>query len=292
MPLPKPHLPGNILRTKDRRPTRTAYALPTLFTAGNILLGYLAIVNAIKGALLVQAGQAGHVQEWENAAKMIGIAVALDGLDGRIARMTGTVSDFGREIDSLADVVTFGIAPAVLAVVWGVLFVNPLPEELGRAGYFFAFIFLLCGALRLARFNVTLNPVPKNPVNPDRKYFVGLPIPAAAGFVSAIIYAYDAVPLRNWVFSSVWVGLVAALGLLMVSMWRYRSFKDLDLLRPRTPLMFLATATTLFLVWNYSKPALLTLAVAYVSSGILVRIGGLMRRYLRRSPRPQEPSAS
>src|ERR1017187_559070 len=167
-------------RSPSRRPRRAAYALPTLFTARNIFLGFIAIIRAIEGALLGATGQLGNNPHFEVAAKAIGVAVVLDGLDGRIARMTNTVSDFGREMDSLADVITFGIAPAVLAFTWGVQFVKGggfLPDH--RAGYFMAFLFLVCVAARLARFNVQTNPVPKNPGRPDRKYFVGLPIPAA-----------------------------------------------------------------------------------------------------------------
>ncbi len=128
--------------------------------------------------------------------------MVLDGLDGRIARLTNTVSDFGREMDSLADVITFGIAPAVLAYCWGVQLVGPAGFLLDhRAGYFIAFLFLLCGSARLARFNVQTNPVPKNPGRPDRKYFVGLPIPAAAAMVAAVVYAADSIPLTWYGFS-------------------------------------------------------------------------------------------
>src|SRR5215472_544939 len=214
-------------RSPARRPRRAAYALPTLFTAGNIFLGFIAIIRSIEGALLGAAGNHGSNPHFEVAAKAIGVAVVLDGLDGRIARMTNTVSAFGRELDSLADVITFGIAPAVLAYCWGVHFVTPGGFLLDhRAGYFFAFLFLLCGAARLARFNVQTNPVPKNPGRPDRKYFVGLPIPAAAAIVSAVVYASDCVPLQWWVFSTLWLALLAALSFLMVSTWRYPSFKE------------------------------------------------------------------
>src|SRR5580693_9878345 len=190
-------------RPPTRRPRRAAYALPTLFTAGNIFLGFIAIVRAVEGTLLASTGQLGPNPHFEVAAKAIGAAVVLDGLDGRIARMTNTVSAFGREMDSLADVITFGIAPAVLAYTWGVQLVGPAGFLLDhRAGYFIAFVFLLCGAARLARFNVQTNPVPKNPGRPDRKYFVGLPIPAAAGLVAAIVYATDSVPLQWWILSA------------------------------------------------------------------------------------------
>ena len=182
-------------RSPERRPRRAAYALPTFFTAGNIFLGYLAVLRSFRGAMAAASGDpAGAANHFTIAAIAIVAAVFLDGLDGRIARMTNTVSDFGREIDSLADVISFGIAPAVLAYAWGVQFVDTslaqsVRHQLFECGYFVAFLFLLCGAARLARFNVQRNPIPKNPGKPDRKYFVGLPIPAAAGMVAAVVYA-------------------------------------------------------------------------------------------------------
>src|SRR5215472_10036977 len=223
-------------RSPARRPRRAAYALPTLFTAGNIFLGFIAIIRSIEGALLGAAGNHGSNPHFEVAAKAIGVAVVLDGLDGRIARLTNTVSDFGREMDSLADVITFGIAPAVLAYTWGVQFVVPggLIQD-HRLGYFLAFVFLLCGAARLARFNVQTNPVPKNPGRPDRKYFVGLPIPAAAAMVAAVVYACESEPLQWWIYSALWLALLGLLSFLMVSTWRYPSFKQVNLMGPRSP---------------------------------------------------------
>jgi CDP-diacylglycerol--serine O-phosphatidyltransferase len=276
----------------ERRPRKAAYALPTLFTSANIFLGFYAILETFKGALLAGRGEFGTNTHFMAAAVAIGWAVACDGLDGRIARMTNTVSDFGREMDSLADVITFGIAPAVLAFAWGIQFVEPplqgvVIEHLRRAGYFLAFLYLLCGAARLARFNVTANPVPKNPGRPDRKYFVGMPIPAAAGTVASVVYAADGVPVRFWVFAAGWLGLVALLAFLMVSTWRYASFKDINLLRPRSPLSVVFFGTLIYLIWHYSQPVLLGLSIAYMLSGILVRLGGLLRR--RVPPQSPEP---
>ncbi len=276
-------------RSPSRRPRRAAYALPTLFTAGNIFLGFIAIIRAIEGALFGATGQLGQNPNFEVAAKAIGVAVVLDGLDGRIARMTNTCSDFGREMDSLADVITFGIAPAVLAFTWGILFVKGggfLPDH--RAGYFIAFLFLLCGAVRLARFNVQTNPVPKNPGRPDRKYFVGLPIPAAAALVAAIVYASDSVPLESWIFSAAWLALLALLSFLMVSTWRYPSFKEISLTGPRSPLTVILFGALIYLIWNYSQPVLLTISSLYVATGIAIRAGGIIRRRFRpHPPRPQ-----
>jgi CDP-diacylglycerol--serine O-phosphatidyltransferase len=271
--------------TGDRPRPRAAYALPTLFTAGNIFLGFLSITRSLQGALLAASGDHGPNTHFAIAALAIGWAFVLDGLDGRIARLTNTVSDFGREMDSLADVITFGLAPAVLAFSWGVqipaLTDGPFHDQLRQLGYFISFLFLLCGAARLARFNIQKNPMPKNPGRPDRKYFVGLPIPAAAAMVASVVYAVDGAPVQNWLASLLWLGLLALLSFLMVSTWRYQSFKDVQLLRPRSPLTVVLWGSLIYLLWTYTDPVLLALAVAYVSSGILVRIGGIIRRRFR-----------
>jgi CDP-diacylglycerol--serine O-phosphatidyltransferase len=268
---------------------RAAYALPTLFTAGNILLGFVSIMRSVQGALLTGAASTGSNPHFEMAAILIGWAVVLDGLDGRIARLTNTASEFGREMDSLADVITFGIAPAVLAFLWGV---QPaigtvdatFRDHVGRIGFFIPFLFLLCGAARLARFNIQKNPVPKNPGRPDRKYFVGLPIPAGAALVAAIVLASDGTPILVWPLMVAWLGLLALLSFLMVSTWRYQSFKDMQLLRPRSWLTFVLGGSLVYLLWSYTRPVLLAIMTVYVASGIAVRIGGIVRRRLRHSP--------
>src|ERR1044071_5859032 len=278
-------------RSPDPRPRRAAYALPTLFTAGNIFLGYISILRSFKGAIAAASNPGLAPEHFAIAAKAIGAAVFLDGLDGRIARMTNTTSDFGREMDSLADVISFGIAPAVLAFAWGVQFVDPSigPYWLGRltnAGYFIAFLFLLCGAARLARFNIQKNPIPKNPGRPDRKYFVGLPIPAAAAMVCAVVYYTDAEPIAWWPLSLAWLALLLLLGFLMVSTWRYYSFKGVNLTKPYTPLLIIVLGGLIYAIWNYSQVVLLAMAGSYVASGIVIRIGGIVRRRLRHTPHP------
>ena len=278
-------------KSPDRRPRRAAYALPTLFTAGNIFLGFLSILASFRGAMMAAVGGAGAAEQFGVAAKAIGAAVVLDGLDGRIARMTNTTSDFGREMDSLADVVSFGMAPAVLAFSWGVQFLGPgmgdkIRSQIFNAGYFISFLFLLCGAARLARFNVQKNPIPKNPGRPDRKYFVGLPIPAAAAMVAAVVWAFGAEPLAWWPASVVWLGLLLLLGFLMVSTWRYYSFKGINLSKPYTPLIIIVVGAVIYGLWNYSQPMWLALAGGYVASGIVIRIGGAIRRRLRHASAP------
>jgi CDP-diacylglycerol--serine O-phosphatidyltransferase len=276
-------------RSPDRRPRRAAYALPTLFTAGNIFLGYISILRSFRGAMLAAAGAPGASDHFSIAARAIGAAVFLDGLDGRIARMTNTTSDFGREMDSLADVISFGLAPAVLAFAWGVQFIDPsltptIRGQIFNAGYFIAFLFLLCGAARLARFNIQKNPVPKNPGRPDRKYFVGLPIPAAAAMVAAVVYSLDAEPLVWWPASVVWLALLLLLGFLMVSTWRYYSFKGINLNKAYSPLIIILLGGLIYFTWNYSEIVFVLLAVTYVGSGILIRVGGIVRRRLRHAP--------
>src|SRR5215470_2443992 len=231
-------------RSPDRRPRRAAYALPTLFTAGNIFLGYISILRSFKGAMLAATNAGGAPEHFAIAAKAVGGAAFLDMLDGRIARMTNTTSEFGREMDSLADVISFGLAPAVLAFAWGVQFVDPgggpaFRKHLFDAGYFIAFLFLICGAARLARFNIQKNPIPKNPGRPDRKYFVGLPIPAAAALVGAVVYAADSQPIAWWPLSLAWLALLLLLGFLMVSTWRYYSFKGINLNKAYSPLIII-----------------------------------------------------
>ena len=269
----------------ERRPRRAAYALPTLFTAGNIFLGYIAILRAFRGAMLASAGAPGASDHFMVAAQAIGAAVFLDGLDGRIARMTNTTSDFGREMDSLADVISFGLAPAVLAYAWGLEFLSELNGrilgEIHNAGYFISFLFLLCGAVRLARFNVQKNPIPKNPGRPARKYFVGLPIPAAAAMVASIVFAASGEPITWWPIAAAWLALLALLGFLMVSTWRYYSFKGISLSKPYTPLLLILLGGFIYGMWNYAQLMLLAMSTAYVGSGIAIRLGGVIRRRMR-----------
>lgn len=281
-------------KSPDRRPRKAAYALPTLFTAGNIFLGYISILRSFQGSMLASTNPASAGDHFVLAAQAIGAAVFLDGLDGRIARMTNTTSDFGREMDSLADVVSFGMAPAVLAFAWGVQSISPaigekLRGQIFNAGYFFAFLFLLCGACRLARFNIQKNPIPKNPGRPDRKYFVGLPIPAAAALVGAVVFAADGVPLEWWPLSVAWLCLLFLLGFLMVSTWRYYSFKGISMSKPYTPLILVLLGGLITAIWYFPQPLLLGMAASYVASGILIRAGGIIRRRLRHAPPPPTP---
>ncbi len=274
-----------------RSPPRAAYALPTLFTAGNIFLGFFSVLRSVQGAASLTTPNAA-AENFAFAAKAIGLAIILDGLDGRIARLTHTTSDFGKEMDSISDVVSFGIAPAVLAYVWGVQFLPSAPaamsDHLSRAGKVVAFLFLLCGSLRLARFNVQKNPKPKNPGRPNRSYFVGLPIPAAAGLVAAIVYAADGDPIVWLPLNIAWLALLTLLSWLMVSTWRYYAFKDNTFLKPRSSLTIIVLGGMVVLIGFWSQPVLLIIAGGYALSGVFLRMGGLFRRF-RRSRRPPLP---
>lgn len=282
----------NAASARKKTPPRAAYALPTLFTAGNIFLGYLCILRTIQGALIYNSNPTLAAADFDVAAKTIGFSFILDGLDGRIARMTNTTSEFGKELDSLADIISFGIAPAILAYVWGVQFApadwgHVGLDQIQRIGKFVSFLFLVCGAARLARFNITKNPIPRNPGRPDRKYFVGLPIPAAAGLVAAVVHASDNYPITNIWLSSAWMALLAGLAFLMVCTWRYWSFKELNLHRPRSPLILVLICAAIYAVWDRSQPVLLIAAGSYVASGVITRIAGAIRRRIA----PKKPAA-
>jgi CDP-diacylglycerol---serine O-phosphatidyltransferase len=160
---------------------------------------------------------------------------------------------------------------------------SAVETHLDRAGYLVSFFYLLCGAVRLARFNVQTNPMPKNPGRPDRKYFVGLPIPAGAGFIATVVYM-DAAPVRSFSFSVFWLILIVIVSLLMVSTWRYPSFKQVSITKPRTPLTVLVVAGVAFLISQWSQPVLLIAACAYLLSGIIIRIGGIVRRHRKSRP--------
>jgi CDP-diacylglycerol--serine O-phosphatidyltransferase len=271
------------------------YILPSVFTAANVLLGYYAILQVIHGTIqyaIAHATQTPVQEAWHfnNAAKAIGFAVLFDGLDGRIARMTNTTSDFGRELDSLADVITFGLAPAILAYAWGFRQISldvsrqDLTTLLPRLGAIASFLFLIAGASRLARFNITANPQPSNPGRPDRKYFVGMPIPAGAGVIAAVVHFKEGQALTWWVGSVAWLVLLVTASYLMVSTWRFYSFKDINF-RARQPFQVIILLCLLVAaIWFFSEKVLFVIALTYMFSGIFWRLQWIFRR--KRNPPP------
>jgi len=281
--------------TRSRRSAarpRGMYLLPSLFTAGNIGAGYFSITQTIAAL----SGSAQSHLDW--AAIAILFAIPFDALDGRIARMTDTCSDFGRELDSLADIITFGVAPSLLAFVWGFHFlpdsVNAqLRIHLVQAGAFICFLFLLSGASRLARFNISHDPQPRNPGRPDRKYFVGMPIPAAAGLLAATVHLCFGLPVEEWWFSIFWLCLVGLAGFLMVSTWRFWSAKEINLSRRHPFQLLVILAMVAYVVVWYSQVTLFLVALAYMFSGIWARAAYSWSRRRRRRPLLEEaPSHS
>jgi CDP-diacylglycerol--serine O-phosphatidyltransferase len=274
------------------RVRRGMFLLPSLFTAGSIGAGYFAITQTIDSVSANGTGTSG-AQHLDWAAIAICLAIPFDALDGRIARMTHTTSDFGKELDSLADAITFGVAPCLLAFVWGF---HSLPVEirpdLQRAilqiGSFVCFLFLLCGASRLARFNISHDPLPRNPGRLDRKYFVGMPIPAAAGMIAATVHCCYGFPIPYWWLAVLWIGLVGLLGFLMVSRWRFWSGKEINFSR-RQPFQLLALlAIVLFVLIKFSSGALFFVALAYMFSGIWARAAYSWSRRRRHMHRDEE----
>jgi CDP-diacylglycerol---serine O-phosphatidyltransferase len=267
---------------RTRRMRKGMYILPSLFTTGNMAAGFYAILEVV---------HATAVTSWhlDNAAKAIGFAVLFDGLDGRVARMTGTSSDFGKELDSLADVITFGVAPAMLAWTWGfhlmpTVALTDWNIKLTQLGAIASFLFLMAGASRLARFNITTNPQPSNPGRPGKKYFVGMPIPAGAGVIAAVVHFVSGTPLESWYTAMTWLAMVAAVGYLMVSTWRFYSFKDIDFGARRPFRLIILFGALLAAIWFFSKPVLFAIALLYTFSGVFWRLQWIFRR--RQQPPP------
>ena len=279
-------------RDTDRprgRMRKGMYILPSLFTTANIAAGFFAIIETTRATL-------DEPQHLDFAAMAIGFAVFFDGLDGRIARMTHTESDFGKELDSLADVVTFGVAPALLAWMWG-FHMLPLalaPElrlKITQLGTIACFAFLMAGASRLARFNITSNPQPSNPGRPGKKYFVGMPIPAGAGVIAAVVHFCQGEPIVSWGTSISWLLMVMVVGYLMVSTWRFYSFKDIDF-RSRHPFRLIILIGVLIASIRYfSGPVLFGISILYMASGVLWRLQWIFRRKTPPAP-PPSPEAS
>jgi CDP-diacylglycerol--serine O-phosphatidyltransferase len=271
---------------------RGMFVLPSLFTVGNIGAGFISILQTMEA--LTGVGDVRLHLDW--AALAILIAIPLDSLDGRIARMTNTCSDFGKELDSLADAITFGVAPSLLAFIWGFHFLpDSLPlqmhENLLHAGAFICFLFLIGGVSRLARFNISHDPLPRNPGRPDRKYFVGMPIPAAAGLLAASVHFCGGYPVMNWSVALIWLAIVGVSGFLMVSTWRFWSGKELSLSRRHPFQILLLIAVVLFVVFKFSQGVLFTLALVYMFSGIWARAAYSWSRRRRWKPAGADDSS-
>jgi CDP-diacylglycerol---serine O-phosphatidyltransferase len=250
-----------------RKLRRGVYLLPSLFTMANMFCGYACIVFAMRG-------------EFATAAPFIGFAIVLDMLDGRIARLTGATSDFGIEFDSLADVISFGVAPSILAFAWGL-------HPLGRLGWAAAFIFAAAAAVRLARFNIQTGSV-------DKRYFVGMPSPAAAAIPASTVFAYP-IGFHTYAEALPALAMVIVPALLMVSTIRFRSFKTFDLQSRRSYAVLMVFAVALALLASHPDIVLVAVAYLYLLSGF---IGLILQRSQRRAaeleaaPGTPEPPAA
>lgn len=236
---------------RPRRPLRAgAYLIPSLFTTANMLLGFYALLAGLEG-------------QFRAAVLMIFAAAVLDTLDGRIARLTGTASPFGREYDSLADLVSFGLAPALLCYLWGL-------DELGRVGFAAPAVYLLCSAARLARFNVSRRTT-------DPRYFIGLPAPAAAGAIGSILFFVDTRG-DSFVLQLAVLGALVLVGLLSVSTFRYLSFKEIDFRRRRGFRVVVVIAAITVLALIHIGLFFLVGAASYALSGPTAWLGRRLRR--------------
>ena len=260
----RPRIVHPLRRRRDlqrRRLRRGVYLLPSMFTLGNMFCGYACVVFAMRG-------------DYETAAPFVALAVVLDMLDGRIARLTGTTSAFGLEFDSLADVISFGMAPAILTFAWGL-------APLGRLGWAAGFIFVTAGAIRLARFNIQTST--------DKRYFVGMPIPAAASVPAATVYVYPS-GLHDFQSALPALALMIVPAVLMVSTITFRSFKSIDLQARRSYKVLLLLAIGLVAIATHPRWTLLALAYTYLVSAFVGMAANRIRRRGAVSPPVPEES--
>jgi CDP-diacylglycerol--serine O-phosphatidyltransferase len=265
------------------------YLIPSLFTAANIGMGFYSLMSTLRGFQLITGGSedmAAAAGYFDAAAKAIGWAFLFDSLDGRIARKTKTATEIGVQFDSIADVVTFGIAPAVLAYGWGYGSALEEGSDAHKLAWFLSFMYLMCGAFRLARFNVQAarpRVLAEGAIKVDKKSFVGLPIPAAAALIAALFHLAPR-PLVQYdvrlaeLSSGLMMALIGVLGALMVSTLRYTSFKSVGTRRRSARVIILLVALGA-LVWLFSRHVLLAITILYVLHGLVFRLGAIFRRH-------------
>ena len=240
------------LSTPKKHKRKGIYLLPNLFTTGALFGGFYAVIAAMNG-------------RFEAAAMAIFIAMILDGLDGRVARMTNTQSDFGAEYDSLSDMISFGIAPALILYTWSL-------SALGKIGWLASFIYVVSAALRLARFNTQIG-------HADKRYFQGLASPAAAGFVVGFVWLCAENQITGESLKYLVVIMTIGAGLLMVSNVKYRSFKDLDL-KNKVPFVTILFMVLIFIFIVYQPPFILfSIFALYTFSGLF----GYLIRLIKKS---------
>lgn len=262
------------------------YLIPSAFTAANILMGFYTIMSALRAFQLIGLGDTGRAVAYlDKGAMAIGWALLADMLDGRIARLTKTTTEIGVQLDSLADVVTFGIAPAVLAYVWA--FGGSFSEgsDLANVAFFISFMYLMCGTFRLARFNVQSSRpriLAEGTIKMDKKSFVGLPIPVAGGLIAALVH-FAPLPFKSYgeeraqLYSALMIIMMGLLSVAMVSRLRFPSFKAVGT-RSRSMRMIILAVGVGVLIFLFSRYVLLAVVITYILYGLLSRMGGLFRR--------------
>ena len=270
------------------------YLIPSAFTAANIGMGFFSVMESLRGFQLLDNANPdifAAAIHFNKAAIAIGVALLFDMLDGRIARLTKTTTEIGIQLDSIADVVTFGLAPAVLAYVWGYGITLNEGSDLHRFAWFLSFMYLICGAFRLARFNVQASRprlIAEGTVKVDKKYFVGLPIPVAGAMIAALVH-FSPLPLiyfgpdRGRIYSGLLMVLVAFLSLMMVSTLRFSSFKTVGTRSKSMRTIILALCVGMLIIL-YSEYVLLAIVVSYIMLGLLSRVAGI---FWRRGEAPQ-----
>ncbi len=256
-----------------RRPRHPGiYLLPNLFTTGAMFSGFYAIVAGIGGHFIP-------------AAVAVFIASLLDSMDGRVARLTGTQSDFGVQYDSLSDLVSFGLAPALVMYTWSLSTLRDYGPVWGKIGWSAAFIYAACGALRLARFNTQAGVA-------DKRYFQGLASPAAAGLCMAYVWSMNVYHFSGAEVAFVSLGLIVVAGLLMVSHVRYHSFKG-GPKHDRVPFRWILLAALIIVALVIdAHDVLLGCFALYVLSGPVMTLWGLLRYRRKRTTRRGEPPAA
>ena len=276
------------------------YLIPSLFTAGNIGMGFVSVMASLRGFQLLGGATpdlAAAAAHFDTAAVAIGWALLFDMLDGRIARMTKTTTEIGIQLDSIADVVTFGLAPAVLAYVWGYGASLTEGTDLHRLALFLSFMYLMCGAFRLARFNVQASRpriLAEGTPKVDKKNFVGLPIPVAGGLIAALVH-FSPVPLtyfgpeRARIYSGLLMVLVGLLSMMMVSTLRFSSFKTVGT-RTRSMRTIILAVTVGMLIFLYSQYVLLGIVITYILHGLLSRLASVFWRRSESAEAKIEPN--
>ncbi|OGF66078.1 MAG: CDP-diacylglycerol--serine O-phosphatidyltransferase [Candidatus Fischerbacteria bacterium RBG_13_37_8] len=245
----------NIVKKGKKHLSQSVFLFPSLFTIASMYCAFFSIASSVEGKL-------------SRAALYIGFSIILDGLDGRIARALNAHTEIGLQLDSLADIIAFGVAPSILIYYWA--FHPYYGGYYSKAGFLAAFLFLMCSAVRLAKFNIISTLT-------DKRFFIGLPTPASAGVIAALVHYYPQ-PLKASYASLTAIVLLIILSFLMVSKIKYFSFKSINLRSQKSYFYIIAIAVIIASILTFSQIALISLATIYLLSGIIMRLFGLQQK--------------